>query len=177
MSKYVHSEISSLKGYTLIELMIVITIAVMLMSLALPAYQDYSIRTKTTEALSLANHAKTLLTFACQLNPDKMITQNSDAGYHFTESLGDNSYIADIQIQANCATGTLWVWIKTRNTGADIDPQLYLFTENASFTKLGNLVNSETYQWECYGDAESITHLPAACKPREQALTKDLTET
>ncbi|MBT8053088.1 MAG: prepilin-type N-terminal cleavage/methylation domain-containing protein, partial [Gammaproteobacteria bacterium] len=42
------------KGFTLIELMIVIAIVAILLALALPAYQDYTIRAKVTEGLSVA---------------------------------------------------------------------------------------------------------------------------
>ena len=47
------------QGFTLIELMIVVAIIGILAAVALPAYQDYTVRAKVTEGLSLAASAKT----------------------------------------------------------------------------------------------------------------------
>lgn len=49
------------KGFTLIELMIVVAIIGILAAVALPAYQDYTVRAKVTEGLSLASSAKTAI--------------------------------------------------------------------------------------------------------------------
>ena len=46
------------KGFTLIELMIVVAIVGILAAIAIPAYQDYTIRARVTEGLSLASSAK-----------------------------------------------------------------------------------------------------------------------
>ncbi|HZO23948.1 MAG TPA: prepilin-type N-terminal cleavage/methylation domain-containing protein, partial [Steroidobacteraceae bacterium] len=47
------------KGFTLIELMIVVAIIGILAAIAIPAYQDYTVRAQVTEGLNLAGAVKT----------------------------------------------------------------------------------------------------------------------
>jgi type IV pilus assembly protein PilA len=56
------------KGFTLIELMIVVAIIGILAAIAIPAYQDYTVRSKITEGLNLASSAKVSVAEGFQAN-------------------------------------------------------------------------------------------------------------
>jgi type IV pilus assembly protein PilA len=56
------------QGFTLIELMIVVAIIGILAAIAIPAYQDYTVRAKVTEGLNLADSAKTSVAEGFQSN-------------------------------------------------------------------------------------------------------------
>jgi type IV pilus assembly protein PilA len=62
------------KGFTLIELMIVVAIIGILAAIAIPAYQDYTIRAKVTEGIGLADAAKTAVAEAYQSGDMKGVT-------------------------------------------------------------------------------------------------------
>jgi type IV pilus assembly protein PilA len=56
------------QGFTLIELMIVVAIIGILAAIAIPAYQDYTVRAKVTEGLSIGDSAKTAIAESYQSN-------------------------------------------------------------------------------------------------------------
>jgi type IV pilus assembly protein PilA len=71
--------IEAQKGFTLIELMIVVAIIGVLAAVAIPAYSDYSNKAKFTEAVLTASKLKTEVTLAIQIEGDAI--GSYDGGY------------------------------------------------------------------------------------------------
>ena len=71
------------KGFTLIELMIVVAIIGILAAIAIPAYQDYTVRSKVTEGLNLAAAAKTSVAEGYESNGTAGVTAAAK-GWTFT---------------------------------------------------------------------------------------------
>ena len=101
------------KGFTLIELMIVVAIIGILAAIALPAYQDYTVRSKVTEGLSLAEAAKTAV--AETWNSDGSLPANIDTTIGFVAT----KYVSNITV--NTTDGTITVTYDTTTNGI---PQL-----------------------------------------------------
>lgn len=86
------------KGFTLIELMIVVAIIGILAAVALPAYQDYTVRGKVTELLIGASSPKSLISEAFQSDGLAGVTAAADEYNKRAITEKTSKYIADIQI-------------------------------------------------------------------------------
>ena len=87
------------KGFTLIELMIVVAIIGILAALAIPAYQDYTVRSKVTEGLTLASSAKVAVAEGYQTNGLPGVLASATA---WNGGFTSTKYVSTI----NIATGT-----------------------------------------------------------------------
>jgi len=101
------------KGFTLIELMIVVAIIGILAAIAIPAYQDYTIRAKVTEGLNLADAAKT--TVAESFQSGGLIPGLSAAAGSWNGSFTATKYVTSITIAA--ATGAITITYSSANIG------------------------------------------------------------
>lgn len=86
------------KGFTLIELMIVVAIIGILAAIAIPAYQDYTIRAQVTEGLNLASAAKAAIAESYSSN-GAWPTSNSSAGLDTSTNI-TGKYVTSVAVGA-----------------------------------------------------------------------------
>jgi type IV pilus assembly protein PilA len=132
------------KGFTLIELMIVVAIIGILAAVALPAYQDYTVRAKVSELILAASSAKTTLAEKFQTDPS-------------TATFGTGVTINVIGKIATALVDTLGTIVVTgaaasTSTGAAV---------TVTMTATANSVTG-TMTWSCIGTPGK--YLPATCR-------------
>ncbi|HEZ5779457.1 TPA: pilin [Neisseria meningitidis] len=93
------------KGFTLIELMIVIAIVGILAAVALPAYQDYTARAQVSEAILLAEGQKSAVT-EYYLNHGKWPGNNSSAGVASASDI-KGKYVQSVEVKNGVVTATM----------------------------------------------------------------------
>ena len=92
------------KGFTLIELMIVVAIIGILAALAIPAYQDYTVRSKVSEGIALASAAKLAIAEGFQLSD---MTGVSTAANEWNTGFVPTKFVSSVSVDQS--TGIITV--------------------------------------------------------------------
>jgi type IV pilus assembly protein PilA len=143
-------EMKKQQGFTLIELMIVVAIIGILAAIAIPAYQDYTIRAQVSEGLNLSGGAKAAATEFFQ-DRGTMPGSNTEAGLAASGQI-TGKYVASVAVVDEVITVTYGGDAHTTINGQAI-------TLTADTTSAGSV------QWDCAGSGILPKHLPAACRP------------
>jgi type IV pilus assembly protein PilA len=136
-------------GFTLIELMIVIAVTAIILTVAIPMFNDFLIRAKIAEGLNASNSVQSAITEACKKESDHAVPTASLVSYDFEPS----QYVLTIDISGACVEPSITV--KTVDTGAEPNP---ILTIRGKYQK-----DTGLFSWVCIGDTAQHL-LPANCR-------------
>jgi type IV pilus assembly protein PilA len=141
------------KGFTLIELMIVIAIIGILAAIAIPAYQDYTIRSKVAEGLNLSGAAKLAVaeTFDSAGFQD---ADNASYGLPAAASINGN-YVSSVGITAGVA-GEITI---TYNQELGGNP-----TANGKTIIMRPTARQGSMTWDCTFGTQEAKYRPSECR-------------
>lgn len=148
------------KGFTLIELMIVVAIIGILAAIALPAYQDYTKRAKMSEVVLAASGCRTAVTEVYQTGA----SLPAAGAWGCESSTAVSKYVQSVAVGTG---GVITVTVPagaTGDTGID-NKALTLIPLNSAGTTAPTL-GSGVGQWKCGSTGTTITlkYLPASCR-------------
>lgn len=137
------------KGFTLIELMIVVAIIAILAAVALPTYSNYTARTQLSEAFVLANGQKGAV---AEYYADKGLlpSNNSTAGIAPNPEDIQGKYVKSVEIKDGEITATLK------------DSGISSFIKKTTIT-LKPSINNGSISWSCASTVDKL-YLPSFCR-------------
>ena len=138
------------QGFTLIELMIVVAIIGILAAIAIPAYQDYTIRAQVSEGINLASGAKAAIS-EYFMDSGALPGSNADAGLEAAANITGN-YASNVAVGANGVVTVTY-------SGADVNAQIAGQTLTLTPT-----TNAGSVQWACASGTLQAKHVPSACR-------------
>ena len=154
------------KGFTLIELMIVVAIIGILAAIALPAYQDYTIRAKVSEGILAGSACRTTITEVYQSSASGSLPGAGAWGCESTSGTAPSKYVASVTTSAaGLVTVTLGAdsSLKTAaNKTIDMTP---LKSDGTAMTSAE--AGTSVHSWKCGpGATNGIApkYLPGSCR-------------
>lgn len=135
------------KGFTLIELMIVVAIIGILAAIAIPAYQDYTIRSQVSEGLTLAAAAKTAVSESFSSTGVAPLNRAA-AGMTATASDTNGNYVSSVAV----ANGVITI---TYNNDPAAGQRANAAIDDLTLTLVPFTSNDGSVSWKCRAVASS----------------------